>query len=56
MRLVPKITKLRSNWGMLKAPALNPWGYKSRTSKIRPREGRLNVRKNVLILSPTITF
>ena len=32
---------------MLKAPPLNPRDYKSQTSKISPREGRLNVRKNV---------
>ena len=32
---------------MLKAPPLNHRDYKSRTSKIIPGEGRLNVRKNV---------
>ena len=32
---------------MPKAPPLNPRDYKSRTSKISLREGRLNVQKNV---------
>ena len=34
-------------WWILKQPPLNPRDYKSRTSKISPREECLKVRKNV---------